>query len=145
MNALERRRSASFLHDQGDELRHRSATRQSRTVPFGALGPVAVASTVNDEAIPWVLPDSSQVLSDAETSDIAYHIFVSTLQGDSCNSDPTHELVTAKGEGAPTVTSDGLTIYFSTERPDGGDKGGRRHLESSPEQQDATPFARSRM
>ncbi len=102
-------------------------SRGSLSVGFSLVGPFPVGSspTINETA-PSVLPDESQIFFGADTgTGSTYHVFFSNREnGVYASPVRVESIVTAAGEGNPVPAAEGNVLYYSTNRPDGGSKGG---------------------
>lgn len=93
---------------------------------FGAPVPVPSLNTTEYlEADPWLSRDGRTIYFTRSLPGGPVHIWIATRatpDGDFTNVRPLDELVTDQAmESSPSVTSDGLYIYYTANPPDGGD------------------------
>jgi hypothetical protein len=113
-----------------------SASRGVRTAQFGALQLVAALETPVFEGNPYVAPDGAElffVRGDAGSVGPTL-IFSAAFNGSSYANDTPVQGVNAPGyrNRTPVITSDRLTMYFASDRKDGGDDDIWRAARTSP-------------
>ncbi len=91
--------------------------RDKRGGPWGAAQIAPGIATTLYEANPFVRTDDSQVWFVANGHDAGTDIFLARLTPGGYAPDSVPELNTEDQEFTPVISNDGLTIYFSSDRP----------------------------
>jgi hypothetical protein len=101
-----------------------AATRASSDGAFEGARAEPALNVFRENTTPFVARHATEVWYAAGPSANEYAIFRSALDGSSAGK-PTQvvELDTEHAEAAPVLSADGLVVYFSSTRPDGGAKG----------------------
>jgi len=101
------------------------ASRSSVAAAFPAGTPIAQVNSTDDDGDPFLWRDGEALyfVSRSRAGGLGgYDIFVSTRRSDGAygTPQPVSELNTSSNDNRPFLTPDGLTIYWSYDRPDGG-------------------------
>src|SRR5579884_1700349 len=111
----------------GDPVHLHYAARATAAMPFSYVGPLPGANDPNAtyDTTPFLREDGLFLYfaSDRVRAN-STDIYVAAWNGSGVDAPrPVDELNTSYSELAPVVTPDGLTIYFGSDRPDGGARG----------------------
>lgn len=95
-------------------------------MPFPVGTPVANVNSTSEDGDPFITADGSALYFDSGRNSISLHLYVAVRQPDGSFStpQPLTTLNTTAVDGHPRVTQDGLRIYWSSTRIDGGAQGG---------------------
>ncbi len=100
-------------------------TRASKAAAFAPGTAVGQINSGVDDLDPYITPDGSALYFDSARGDTQLHLYVSVRRGDGSFDAPQAltGLNTGSVDGHPVLTPDGLKIYWSSTRPDGGAQG----------------------
>jgi hypothetical protein len=100
-------------------------TRASKAAPFPPGTAVAQLNSAQEDLDPHVTPDGSALYFDSARGGTALHMYVAVRRADGSFDapQPLATLNTGAIDGHPVLTADGLTIYWSSTRADGGAQG----------------------
>jgi Tol biopolymer transport system component len=103
-------------------------TRASRAVAFPAGTTVAMVNYSGEDLDPFITPDGSTLYFDSAQGGTMLHLYMAVRQSNGSFSapqaPPTNLNTTNFVDGHPVLTHDGLTLYWSSTRTDGGAQGG---------------------
>jgi hypothetical protein len=101
-------------------------SRSSKTSAFPAGTLVAGLNSTLDDLDPFVTEDGSALYFDSARGSTALHLYVAVRQADGSFGTPQAltNLNTNVTDGHPVLTHDGLRLYWSSPRTDGGALGG---------------------
>jgi hypothetical protein len=101
----------------GTQLDLYTATRSSRSDPFGSPKPIGGINTLSEESSPSVTADGLTLYMQSTRSN-AYALYVATRGSTSMDFSMPRELteLEANGEGDPYVVPDGSAVYFHSLR-----------------------------
>jgi hypothetical protein len=110
--------------DDGPHVDIFASSRADATAPFGEAKPVTALNVFRENTTPFAAKHAPEVWFAAGPNAGAYAIFRSKLDGDTAGRAlQVPELDTIYAEAAPVLSNDGLVVYWSSTRPDGGAKG----------------------
>jgi WD40-like Beta Propeller Repeat len=99
--------------------------RPNKAAEFPAGTPVAQVNSTVDDLDPFITEDGSALYFDSSRGSTALHLQVAVHQSDGSFSTPQAltNLNTTVVDGHPVLSHDGLTLYWSSTRADGGAQG----------------------
>ena len=102
--------------------------RADKTSAFPVGTPVTQLNSSLDDLDPFVTADGTALYFDSARDGTALHLYVAFRQGNAPfgTPQPLMTLHTSAIDGHPVVSQDGLRIYWSSTRPDGGAQGGNK-------------------
>ncbi|HEX4420424.1 MAG TPA: hypothetical protein VH165_21060 [Kofleriaceae bacterium] len=96
--------------------------RTSKTAQFPVGTPVGVVNSTSDEEDPYITPDGSALYFDSARTGTQLHLYSAVRQADGSFAPPQEMSLNTNGvvDSHPHLSHDGLTIYWSSTRTDGG-------------------------
>jgi len=101
-------------------------TRANKAAEFLGGTPVAQVNSTIDDLDPFITEDGSALYFDSARGSTALHLYVAVRQSDGSFATPQalNNLNTNMVDGHPVLSQDGRTLYWSSNRTDGGAQGG---------------------